>query len=196
MSSNESTVAPTPDTDASRRRPRLLLLFAAVAAASIAVDAISKTLVVGSIEPGQPVRLLGGAVYLSLTRNSGAAFSMASDFTWALSLLAIAVVTALVWWAFLRLGSVGWAIALGMIAGGALGNLIDRFFREPGFLHGHVVDFISVFDPAGGYFAIFNLADSCLVIGVGLVILMELRGRRIDGSRYTKESEKDGAGES
>lgn len=204
MTSDDPAVVSAPGTPAvAHRRSRLLLLFASVALGSIALDAISKIVIVNTVDPAHPVRLLGGAIYLSLTRNSGAAFSMASDYTWVLSLLAVGVVTGIVWYAARKLGSVGWAVSLGMIAGGATGNLIDRLFREPGFLHGHVVDFISVFHPHGGYFAIFNLADSSLVIGVCLVILLELRGRRIDGSRVTKPAAdkaaptaEGGAGES
>lgn len=189
MTSDDPAVVPAADTPApTRRRSRLLLLFGAIAIGVIGIDALSKVIVVNTVDPGRPVRLLGGALYLSLTRNSGAAFSMASDYTWVLSLLAILVVSGIVWYAARKLGSTGWAVALGMIAGGALGNLIDRLFRYPGFLHGHVVDFISVFHPYGGYFAIFNLADSSLVIGVCLVILLELRGRRIDGTLMVKET--------
>lgn len=187
MTSDDPAVVSAPGTLAPRRS-RSLLLFGSVALGAIGVDALSKVIIVSSLEPGRPVRLLGGALYLSLTRNSGAAFSMASDYTWVLSLLAMAVVTAIVWYAARNLGSTGWAVALGMIAGGALGNLIDRLFRYPGFLHGHVVDFISVFHPHGGFFAIFNLADSSLVLGVCLVILLELRGRRINGTLAVKES--------
>lgn len=197
MTSNDPTVVPEADDEAPpRRRSRLLLLFGAVALSAIGIDALSKVLVVSTIEPGHPVRLLGGAVYLSLTRNSGAAFSLASDFTPVLAVVAFCVVSGIVWYASRKLGSIGWAVALGLIAGGALGNLIDRLFRAPGFLHGHVVDFISLFHEAGGYFAIFNLADSALVIGVCLVILLELRGRRIDGSVHTGQTGKDTAGES
>lgn len=191
MTSNDPTVVPAADKRMpTMRRSRLLTLFAAVAVSSIVIDAVSKIIVVQTVDPAKPVKLLGGAIYLSLTRNSGAAFSMASDYTWALSLVAITVVCLIVWYAFRRLGSVGWAIALGLIAGGALGNIVDRMFRQPGFLHGHVVDFISLFHPAGGYWAIFNLADSSLVVGVALVILLEVRGRRVDGTRATKAEPK------
>ncbi|MGH8879301.1 MAG: signal peptidase II [Stackebrandtia sp.] len=196
MTSHDPTVVSSSEDSALPvRRPRLMLMFAAVAVASIMLDLLSKIVVVQTIDPDKPIRLLGGTVYLSLTRNSGAAFSFARDYTWALSCLAILVVAGIVFYAWKRLGSAGWAVALGLIAGGALGNLVDRMFRRPGFLHGHVVDFISLFDPAGGYFAIFNFADSSLVIGVCVVILLELRGRRIDGSAAVRPN-RGGTGES
>ncbi len=86
-----------------------------------------------------------------------------------------------------RLRSVPWAVALGLVLGGALGNLGDRLFRAPGFLVGHVVDFISVFGPDGEHFPIFNLADSALTCGVILAVLLELMGRRRDGGRVTRD---------
>jgi signal peptidase II len=162
-------------------------VFGGVAAATIAIDAGSKALVVAGLRPSEPVRLLGGVIYLTLIRNSGAAFSMASRFTLGLSVLAVAVVCAIAWFAWRRLGSAWWAVSLGLIAGGALGNLVDRAFRPPGFMRGHVVDFISLFNPYGEGWAIFNLADSSLVIGVCIVVFLELTGRRIDGTRVTKD---------
>jgi len=121
-------------------------------------------------------------VYLSLLRNSGAAFSLGSGYTWVFPLVTIAVVT---WIAVLsrRLRSTPWALALGLVLGGALGNLIDRLFRAPGFLHGHVVDMVSLFGPYAQYFAVFNVADSCLSVGVVLAVLLELTGRQRDGTR-------------
>jgi signal peptidase II len=91
------------------------------------------------------------------------------------------------------LRSVPWAIALGLVLGGALGNLADRLFRAPGPFQGHVVDMISLFAPYGRGFAIFNIADSCLTIGVALAVLLELTGRQRDGSR-TGPAAKERAG--
>ena len=93
-------------------------------------------------------------------------------------------------WLARRLRSVPWAVALGLVLGGALGNLGDRLFRAPGFLVGHVVDFVSVFSPDGHYFAIFNVADSALTCGVVLAILLEVTGRRRDGTRLVKTDQR------
>lgn len=82
-----------------------------------------------------------------------------------------------------RLRSLPWAISLGLVLGGAVGNLTDRIFRAPGVFVGHVVDMVSLFDPYGQVWPIFNLADSALVSGVVLAVLLEVTGRQRDGSR-------------
>ncbi|TQL79294.1 signal peptidase II [Stackebrandtia endophytica] len=171
------------------RRSRFMWLYAAVGLGIVVSDTITKILVVTNLSPGESVTVIPGVAYLFLTRNSGAAFSLATDFTWLLSSLAVLVVIAITWYAFRQLASKPWAIGLGLIAGGATGNLMDRFFRAPGFMHGHVVDFVSVFNEYGQGFPVFNVADSSLVIGVGLVILLELTGRRIDGTRHVSSQD-------
>jgi signal peptidase II len=146
------------------------------------VDIVTKQLVVSQLTDREPVRLLGGAVYLDVIRNSGAAFSLGTRYTFVFPLITALVV---VWigWTARRLRSAPWAIALGLVLGGALGNLMDRIFRAPGPMVGHVIDFISVFGPNGEHFAVFNAADSALCVGVSLAVLLELTGRRVDGTR-------------
>ena len=163
---------------------RVVLLFV-VAVIAFALDLTTKAIVASTLEGREPVRLLGGAVYLQLVRNPGAAFSMATGMTWVLALVAIAVVVTLIWFAG-RLRSVGWAIGLGLILAGAFGNLVDRIFRAPGVLRGHVVDFISVFAPNGDAFPVFNVADSCITCGGILVVLLSLLGYEYDGRRRRK----------
>ncbi|HVU93509.1 MAG TPA: signal peptidase II [Jatrophihabitans sp.] len=158
-----------------------MLVFAAVAAVVLALDVVSKVLVVAKLPEGhRPVRLLAGGIYLDQTRNSGAAFSLGTGFTVILTAVALAVVVFIVRTAG-RMRSTGWAIALGLILGGALGNLADRIFRAPGFLRGHVVDWISVFGPNGEHWPIFNLADSGIVCGAILAALLALFGVDLDG---------------
>jgi signal peptidase II len=147
-------------------------------------DLASKLLVVATIDPGENIRLLGGALYLTHARNTGAAFSFAEGFTVVFTLIAVAVAVVIVRTAR-RLFSTAWAVALGLVLGGAVGNLIDRVFREPGFLRGGVVDFLSVFGPDGRVYPIFNLADSAIVCGGILGALLALRGIEFDGSRTT-----------
>lgn len=159
-----------------------MLILTVVAAVVLLADVITKHLALAALEDREPVRLLGGAVYLTVTRNSGAAFSLASDYTWVFPIIATAVVGWIGWLA-LRLRSRPWAVALGLVLGGALGNLVDRLFRAPGPFVGHVVDMISVFNPRGEVFPVFNLADSALVCGVSLAVLLELTGRQRDGTR-------------
>ncbi|MEU4561423.1 signal peptidase II [Actinoplanes sp. NPDC023936] len=176
--------ADEPATVKPRFAPRAVAVLAATAVIAVAVDQWVKHLSTENLEPGEPVRILGGLVYLSLFRNGGAAFSLGSDYTWVFPLITLVVVGWIGWMAS-RLRSLPWAIALGLVLGGALGNLGDRLFRAPSFLHGHVVDMISVFGPNGQYFAIFNIADSCLSVGVVLAVLLELTGRQRDGSRVS-----------
>ena len=138
------------------------------------------------LEGRDPVELLGGAVYLVLVRNPGAAFSLATGYTWVLSLVAVAVVVVIARIAR-RLRSTGWAVALGLVLGGALGNLIDRIFRSPGPLQGHVVDVVSLFAPDGSVWPVFNLADSSIVTGGVLLVLLALTGRELDGTRVVRQ---------
>src|SRR5262249_808037 len=97
--------------------------------------------------------------------------------------LVTVVVVGWIAWMSSKLRSLPWAVALGLVLGGALGNLGDRLFRAPRPLEGHVVDFISFLSPDGSHFAIFNAADSALTCGVILALVLEVMGRRRDGSR-------------
>ena len=163
-------------------KPRKVGLLASIAATVVVLDAISKVIVVATVQPNEPVRLLGGLVYLSLIRNPGAAFSMATGMTWVLALIAIGVVIFIIRMAP-RLRSTPWAVSLGLVLGGAIGNLIDRIFRAPGFLQGHVVDFVSVFGPNAEYFPVFNVADSAITIGGISLVVTALLGIDFDGTR-------------
>jgi len=163
-------------------RARAVVVLVVVAILAVAADIITKQLVITHLREGEPVRVIGGVLYFDLIRNSGAAFSMGTHITWVFPTIAVVVVSAIAYLS-LRLRSVGWAIALGLVVGGALGNLIDRLFRAPGPFRGEVVDFISLFSNSGRGFAIFNFADSCLTVGVILAVLLELTGRHRDGSR-------------
>jgi len=164
---------------------RAVAVLAGTALVAVVVDQVVKELSTNGLTEGEPVRILGGLVYLSLLRNSGAAFNLGSSFTWVFPVVTLAVIG---WIGFMtrRLRSVPWAIALGLVLGGALGNLGDRLFRAPGPFQGHVVDMISLFGPYAEYFAIFNVADSCLSVGVALAVLLELTGRQRDGTRMAK----------
>jgi len=162
-------------------RPRRIGLFLAVAAVALALDLASKIAVavnLGGEHP--PIRVLGGAIYLTETRNSGAAFSVGTGATIVLTVLALAVVGVILRMAS-RMRSTGWAVALGLVLGGALGNLVDRIFRSPGVGRGHVVDWISLFAEDGHVWPIFNLADSAIVCGAVLLAVLALCGIDIDG---------------
>ncbi|WP_199433319.1 signal peptidase II [Qaidamihabitans albus] len=175
-----------PDPPPPKRRVGLVAI---VALAAYAVDLLTKILATSELEGAEPVRILGGLVYLDLVRNPYAAFGMDLGGTWILAVVAMIVVGVIVWFAR-RLRSVGWAIGLGLVLAGALGNLTDRIFRAPGPMHGHVVDFISVFGPRGEYFPVFNAADSAISIGAVLIVLLSLLGRDYDGSVHSKSNSK------
>jgi signal peptidase II len=177
---DRSAAEPTP-VALPTRRPRVALL-AALALGVYALDLATKLIVVATVEPGEDIRLLGGALYLTQARNTGAAFSFAEGFTVVFTLIA-AVVVAVIIRTARRLFSTAWALSLGLVLGGALGNLTDRVFRDPGFLRGGVVDFISVFGPDGSVYPIFNVADSAVVCGGILGAVLAIRGIEFDGGR-------------
>jgi signal peptidase II len=174
---------------------RALAVLVAVPVVVVALDQWVKQLSLAHLSGSAPVRLLGGAIYLNLTRNSGAAYSIGGGFTWIFPIFALIVIAGIIWLSR-RLRSIGWAVSLGLVLGGAAGNLLDRLFRSPGVLRGEVVDMISLFDPAGRAWpvkAIFNLADAALFCGVVLLIILELTGRHRDGTvGWADKSSADG----
>ena len=141
-----------------------------MALAGIAADQVTKALVAAHVENGPPVRVLGDVLTFDVSRNSGAAFSFAPAATVVFTLLAIGV-TVVVARAASSLRSSAWAVALGLILAGAVGNLIDRLLRAPGVGRGAVVDFIDL-----RHFATFNVADSCITVGAILAVLLSMRG--------------------
>ncbi|MFJ9774894.1 signal peptidase II [Kitasatospora sp. NPDC101157] len=168
-----ATGAATVDEPKGRRRVGVLLVVAVLA---FLIDLGSKLLVVAKLENHAAIKVIGDVVTLQVIRNSGAAFGMGQALTVVFTMIASAVIV-VIWRIARRLYSLPWAIALGLLLGGALGNLTDRLFRAPGVFRGHVVDFISV-----QHFAVFNLADSAIVCGGILVVLLSFRGSNPDGS--------------
>jgi lipoprotein signal peptidase len=176
-------------------RPRRVGLLLAVAAFVLAADVISKSIVVARMADHQPIRLLGGLLTITLTRNGGAAFSIGTSMTIVFTAIAVGVIVYILRTAR-NLRSIGWAITLGLLLGGATGNLLDRIFRAPGPFQGHVVDWIEL-----PHWPVFNLADSSIVCAGVLVVLLALFGIRLDGTRpipaasapqpYTAEPEPD-----
>ncbi|MBY6675969.1 signal peptidase II [Rhodococcus sp. BP-149] len=183
MDNGGVTDVENPDRPLARRTRRLF----AVAAVVLALDLLTKIVAVAVIEPGRPIEIIGDTVTLRMVRNAGAAFSMATGMTWLLTLVAVAVVVGVI-----RIGrtlrSGWWAVGLGLVLGGALGNLIDRFFRSPGPLQGHVVDFVSI-----GWWPVFNVADSSIVCGAVLLVIITLFGIEPDGTRRADDKGDDPA---
>lgn len=180
LSSTEDTLAQHGRTPIS---VKALLILGVVAVLAYLLDQSTKFLVVENMAEGEIIRVFDGILQWHFVRNPGAAFSLASGSTWIFSILAAAVVVFLIWFAR-RIRSLTWAVVFGMLLGGVLGNLTDRLFRDPGFGVGHVVDFISTpwMIPA-----IYNVADMCIVISMGIFMILTIRGVRLDGTRETSE---------
>jgi signal peptidase II len=154
---------------------RVAVLFA-VAAFAYALDLVSKMIVVAKLEHHPPVEVFGEWLKFEAIRNAGAAFGFGEAFTVIFTVIAAAVIVVIIRLAR-KLHSLPWAIALGLLLGGALGNLTDRIFRSPGVFEGAVVDFI-----APKHFAVFNLADSAIVCGGILIVLLSFKGLDPDGT--------------
>ncbi|HEY5015648.1 MAG TPA: signal peptidase II [Streptosporangiaceae bacterium] len=143
----------------------------------LALDIISKVAVVANLSDRSPVRLLGGFLTLLVSRNPGAAFSIGTSMTVVFSVIAVSVIVVILRTSR-RIRSIPWAITLGLLLGGATGNLIDRILRYPGLFRGYVVDWIEI-----PHWPVFNLADSAIVCGGVLAVLLSARGVRLDGLR-------------
>jgi len=157
---------------------RTLGVLAAIAVGIFAADQLSKLWVLDSLVPGDRHLVLGELLQLTLVRNPGAAFSLASGSTWVFSIIAATVVVVIIWFAG-RIRSMAWASVFGLLLGGTLGNLFDRLFREPSFGQGHVIDFLEVWM----FPAIFNVADIAIVSSLCLFVLLTIRGVHLDGRR-------------
>lgn len=158
----------------------------------LAADQFVKYLTIEHLPLHEVVPVLGEFLQLYYIRNPGAAFSLGSEVTWIFT-IALAVVAGVIVWKAFGLRSRLWAVVLGCLLGGVLGNLSDRLFREPGFPVGHVVDMISMpwMMPA-----IFNVADIFIVSGMISVALLVVFGMRLDGTRerdQAKSPEDDAA---
>jgi signal peptidase II len=158
------------------RRAGALAVMLGVAAVVVTADAISKALALRHLAGDRSVRLLDGLLTLRLTLNPGAAFGFGTSYTVIIALIACGVVVYVIRIAT-RLRSLAWTIGLGLLLGGAAGNLGDRLFRAPGPLHGSVVDWLNL--PHFPW--TFNLADAAITCAAVLIGLLTLLGVRIDG---------------
>ncbi len=172
--SSEAASVPTP-------RRRVVPLFLAVVAAAWVVDQLTKVLAVRHLDGRPDVPLVGDLLVLHLTRNPGAAFSTGTEYTVVLSCLAV-VAVCVVLYLSLRVRSVLWAAGLGLLLAGVSGNLTDRVLREPGPMRGHVIDFLMLPN-----WPVFNIADICINVAAGVILLQAFRGVRLDGTRDVEE---------
>lgn len=160
------------------------VLLAGAAVAAWALDVATKSWAVASLHDS-PVVLLGGRLTLVESRNPGAAFSTFSGQTVLITVVAAVVVAAVAVHAR-RVTSRGEAVAWGLLAGGAGGNLTDRLLRAPGPARGHVVDWVDL-----GWWPSFNLADTAIVGGGVLLVALSLRPRRAPEAAVTAGAGKD-----
>lgn len=140
-------------------------MMAVVIVVIAAIDQVVKQIMLNWLEPGEPVSVIGDWFRFYLLFNPGAAFSMGENSTWLFTSIQLAFVIGIGIYAP-RVKHRWVGIGLAMVAGGALGNLLDRLFRDPGFYVGHVVDYISV-----GGFAVFNIADASITTGVVVFLI-------------------------
>lgn len=164
---------------------RRIAVLAAIAPIVYILDLVTKTVVLRTLEDREPFVVIPGLLQFRVIFNSGAAFSIGTGMTIVFTFVAAGVVIAILRTAR-QLRSLPWAVTLGLMLGGAFGNLTDRILRWPaGFgrpspFQGHVVDFIETFP---GHFPVFNVADSAIVCGGILAVFLAWRGYQIDGTR-------------
>ena len=173
-SETETPAAPTPE-----RRHMLVSTLAACAAGALLLDIISKQLVVAKLTDHPDVTVIPHVLDLQLTRNSGAAFSLGTGSTVIFTVIAAIVAVVIVRTAP-RLVSVAWSVVLGLLLGGALGNLADRLFRAPGFGRGEVIDWIHLH-----HWPYFNIADSAITIGGVLAVVLSFMNKPATAPRRT-----------
>ena len=158
------------------------VLATAIVLGVVALDQLSKLWAVRGLA-GAPVDLIGNDIGFALARNTGSAFSLFQAFTPFLAVIAIVVAVILVR-TVRRTRDTLMVVGLSLVLGGALGNLIDRLFRTPGFLEGAVVDFVHV-----GDFPTFNVADSAITIGAVVIVIWAIRT-----DIKERRAERDGPG--
>lgn len=140
------------------------IAFCTAVGVAWALDLATKVWAAGELDD-RSIALFGGRLLLRESRNTGAAFSIGTGSTVLISLVGFVVVAGILLYVR-RVSSRAMAVGLGLVAGGALGNLTDRLFRTPGPLRGGVVDWIDL-----GWFPSFNAADSAITVGVALLLL-------------------------
>jgi signal peptidase II len=179
MQATRGTSLSSTDPETSSAKPsRHRLLFVGVALAAYAIDLVTKLLAVARLTPGEPKNVVGSLLRLDLVRNPGAAFSTGTSYTLFLSVIALIAAGVVIRFGR-RLGDSTWAVALGLLLAGVCGNLTDRVFREPGFLRGHVIDFLEL-----PHWPVFNAADMLIDAAVLLIVIQTWRGIGITGVRH------------
>jgi len=152
------------------RRVTVLLFVTAVVV--VAIDQVTKALVVSQLREGESRRVIGGVLSWTYQRNPGSAFGLFQHIPVLFTILAAAIALVIVVRAP-RVHDRLTAFALGLVLGGAIGNLVDRIARPPGVFRGRVIDFVDFH-----WWPVFNLADSAVVIGAVLLLIASFRNER------------------
>jgi len=166
-----------------RRRSRRALALYGTAAAVLALDQLTKHLVVSNLAGRPPVDLVGDVVQLRYTTNSGGAFSLLTGAPLFFGIMAMVIIGGIVY-ASRRAQPMAMLVILGLILGGALGNLTDRLLRGDALLRGEVVDFIKV-----GIWPVFNLADSWVVVG-GILLAILLGRAELESEQAPADTDR------
>ena len=164
-----------------RRGSRKFWIIIAIALVVVAADQLTKWWAETNLVDGKVIPLIDGFLRFELVYNPGAAFGLGEGFTGVLAILAIIVAVWIAWYAW-RVRSGWWALVLGLVLGGAITHSWDRMFRGPGFLQGHVVDFIGY----GDWF-IGNVADIAIVGGALLGAVLAIFGVKMRRDLSKKE---------
>jgi signal peptidase II len=176
--SDQSETDPFP-----RRRSRALVIILVIAAVVLLADQLTKLWATSTLKEGEYHSLIGTLLGLQLTYNSGAAFSFLVNATWVFTIVAALAVIALLWFSR-RVGSRSWAVAFGLLLGGAVTHLGDRLFRAPSFGQGHVVDFI-----AYANWFIGNVADIAIFFGALLALVLAVTGVPLRGGARHQQAQ-------
>lgn len=172
------------------RGARLAAWLYGIATITYLLDRVTKLWAERVLATRPPMQILPGVLQLNYTTNSGGAFSIGGSAPWVFAGASVVVITFIIVASF-RIVRPSFAVALGLVLGGALGNLTDRVVRGPG-LSGRVVDFIDLH-----VWPVFNIADSAIVLGAAILLLSTLAGRDRggpDGRRPEEEARRPGAG--
>ncbi|HJG91520.1 MAG TPA: signal peptidase II [Brachybacterium massiliense] len=189
---SQSASAGPEGSGARRRLSRRTVLWtiAAIGAVIAVIDQITKNWAVDSLPLLEPQPFIGEILQLTLLYNSGAAWGMGAEITPVVTCLQLVIVAGVIVFAVKAVRSPWYTAALGLIMGGALGNIHDRLLREPGPFRGAVVDFLELPN-----WPVFNIADMAVVGGAIMIVALGLFGVASDPAHDEEDSSAEGTGE-
>ena len=189
---SQSASAGPEGSGARRRLSRRTVLWtiAAIGAVIAVIDQITKNWAVDSLPLLEPQPFIGEILQLTLLYNSGAAWGMGAEITPVVTCLQLVIVAGVIVFAVKAVRSPWYTAALGLIMGGALGNIHDRLLREPGPFRGAVVDFLELPN-----WPVFNIADMAVVGGAIMIVGLGLFGVASDPAHDEEDSSAEGTGE-